>query len=333
MSRARTRKSPAPATPPRIATVECPLCAHANDAEARFCNSCGARVDLVTCAACEAINPRDSGSCYRCGASMSQRKAGETAARAAVQPPPAESLVESTAATALPSVQFAPTTAPVDPHGAVVETSKSPETPLIDEVEPGRGATVKSPEEPPADAPAIRRRWMRSVVLLVPIVGAVGFLAFPRGDLESIPPPPAPVPALPSAAAPPPQVEAPRASDAAALPATPSDASSARQDASTLPEPATAHRDAAVADETPAQVTQQSSKTQSANAPSASPRPRTAERRPRAHPSSRPPATIAAPEPAGDATSATLRDQINAGSRRAVSCTVDARALGLCPTP
>jgi hypothetical protein len=339
MSRTRTRKSPAPATPPRIATVECPLCAHANDAEARFCNRCGARVDLVTCAACEAINPRDSGSCYRCGASVSRGKDSEPVVRAAARPVAQPSLPEPTieppAAPADRSAVTAPGYEPVHPHAALLDRSRSPEIPSVDELEQASVAGLVTVEESPPEAPASRRRWMRSVVLLVPIVGAVAFLAFPRGDLESITPPPAPVPALPSAAAPPAAAETARGTTAAALPPIGSEESSARQDAPSLPETATAEREATLPESTPAQVTQRSSNAQSANVPSAPSRPRTSERRStsRAQTSSRPPASIPAPEAATDATSGTLRDQINAGSRRAVSCTVDARALGLCATP
>src|SRR5712692_6421001 len=49
--------------------MQCPRCQQENPPEARFCNSCGAGLEL-TCPACRHSNPAGSQFCNRCGASL-----------------------------------------------------------------------------------------------------------------------------------------------------------------------------------------------------------------------------------------------------------------------
>jgi class 3 adenylate cyclase/tetratricopeptide (TPR) repeat protein len=49
--------------------MQCPRCQQENPPEARFCNSCGAGLELA-CAACRHSNPAESRFCNRCGAAL-----------------------------------------------------------------------------------------------------------------------------------------------------------------------------------------------------------------------------------------------------------------------
>ncbi len=60
---------------------DCPVCAHANPAESRFCNACGAPLHLAPCPRCGAMNARDAKDCYECGAVLIERSADALAAR------------------------------------------------------------------------------------------------------------------------------------------------------------------------------------------------------------------------------------------------------------
>ena len=51
------------------AGISCPACGHTNDASARFCNSCGLRIDSV-CPSCGAANAAGSRFCGECGRDM-----------------------------------------------------------------------------------------------------------------------------------------------------------------------------------------------------------------------------------------------------------------------
>lgn len=51
------------------AGISCPACGHTNDADARFCNSCGRRIDSV-CPSCGASNAAGSRFCGACGHDM-----------------------------------------------------------------------------------------------------------------------------------------------------------------------------------------------------------------------------------------------------------------------
>src|SRR5262249_38780611 len=46
--------------------MQCPQCQHANPEEARFCNSCGAKLE-TTCPQCGQTNPPGSRFCNGCG--------------------------------------------------------------------------------------------------------------------------------------------------------------------------------------------------------------------------------------------------------------------------
>ncbi len=51
--------------------MHCPQCQHANPAEARFCNACGAKLEAV-CPACSQVNPPGSRFCNACGHNLAQ---------------------------------------------------------------------------------------------------------------------------------------------------------------------------------------------------------------------------------------------------------------------
>jgi hypothetical protein len=48
-------------------STDCPFCAHANPAGAKFCNECGSPLHLAPCSHCEAVNHVNDVQCYRCG--------------------------------------------------------------------------------------------------------------------------------------------------------------------------------------------------------------------------------------------------------------------------
>src|SRR5215475_12208335 len=62
-------QEPAPAW--RRDTMNCPQCQHANPAGARFCNACGATLEVV-CPACSQVNPPGSRFCNACGHTLAQ---------------------------------------------------------------------------------------------------------------------------------------------------------------------------------------------------------------------------------------------------------------------
>ena len=56
-----------------VATVACPACGHGNDADARFCDQCGAKMPTErTCASCGHLNDVDARFCANCGSALSQ---------------------------------------------------------------------------------------------------------------------------------------------------------------------------------------------------------------------------------------------------------------------
>ena len=48
-------------------SLSCSFCQHANPADAKFCNECGAPCHLAPCARCEAINEMHADHCHGCG--------------------------------------------------------------------------------------------------------------------------------------------------------------------------------------------------------------------------------------------------------------------------
>ena len=62
-------QEPAPAW--RKDTMHCPQCQHADPAGARFCNACGAKLEVV-CPACSQVNPPGSRFCNACGHNLAQ---------------------------------------------------------------------------------------------------------------------------------------------------------------------------------------------------------------------------------------------------------------------
>jgi class 3 adenylate cyclase len=51
--------------------MDCPQCQHANPAGARFCNACGAKLEVI-CPACGQVNPPGSRFCNACGHNLAQ---------------------------------------------------------------------------------------------------------------------------------------------------------------------------------------------------------------------------------------------------------------------
>jgi hypothetical protein len=51
--------------------MDCPQCQHANPAGARFCNVCGAQLEVI-CPACSQVNPPGSRFCNACGHTLAQ---------------------------------------------------------------------------------------------------------------------------------------------------------------------------------------------------------------------------------------------------------------------
>ena len=47
---------------------QCLFCGHANPAETKFCNDCGAPLHLTLCMQCDAFNELPATNCYKCGA-------------------------------------------------------------------------------------------------------------------------------------------------------------------------------------------------------------------------------------------------------------------------
>src|SRR5262245_3808835 len=60
--------------------MRCPYCDQNNSAEARFCNSCGARLQLA-CPSCGHINPPGSRFCNGCGAKLAEQTAAGVKSR------------------------------------------------------------------------------------------------------------------------------------------------------------------------------------------------------------------------------------------------------------
>jgi len=55
-----------------------------NPADSRFCNACGAQLNLALCPHCAAVNARAAKDCYQCGGSLTGRSADTLAARSPV---------------------------------------------------------------------------------------------------------------------------------------------------------------------------------------------------------------------------------------------------------
>ena len=53
--------------------LDCPFCAHANPAGAKFCNECGSPLHFAPCRSCDAINRVGDELCHRCGAPLTSR--------------------------------------------------------------------------------------------------------------------------------------------------------------------------------------------------------------------------------------------------------------------
>ena len=67
--------------------MRCPHCQQENSPGAKFCNNCGARLELV-CPACSHTNPLESRFCSECGQSLGHVTDTAAAARVAADTTP-----------------------------------------------------------------------------------------------------------------------------------------------------------------------------------------------------------------------------------------------------
>jgi ribosomal protein L40E len=58
-----------------MSAIECLFCDHSNRAGAKFCEECGAALNLKLCSHCEAINERNAQTCHQCGTKFLARPA------------------------------------------------------------------------------------------------------------------------------------------------------------------------------------------------------------------------------------------------------------------
>ena len=65
--------------------MRCTACEHENPSEARFCNGCGAQLEL-RCGSCDRVNPVESRFCNGCGAELGPSVATPYSARARADP-------------------------------------------------------------------------------------------------------------------------------------------------------------------------------------------------------------------------------------------------------
>lgn len=339
MARPRTRTAPTPARSTRapVASVECQVCGHQNVAEAKFCNSCGARVDFVACRACDAINARDTDLCYRCGASLSRRGGRSNGAAAALTHRAASASAperQPSAADPVPSTPAA-SDAVSAPGQTTLDIADAPRP--VEEITPAAtpaAVTAVAEEQLPqptvahtsVDAAMARSAAPRAspgTVGLWLLVGtaaiAAGLAAFyPDPGVKTNPTTLRSVPAAPAAvAAPAIQTQAPPVgpSEAEAPPKTASESAGARDSAALESPPPDASADV----HAPPVATQPTARK------SAPPANRSAKRQPVKAAAARESAAVEEPS-----SSATLREQISAGSTRRVTCTQSALALGLC---
>lgn len=59
--------------------MQCPICEHANPADARFCNACGAPLYLAPCPRCGAMNDLIATECHECGVGLAGQRTGALA--------------------------------------------------------------------------------------------------------------------------------------------------------------------------------------------------------------------------------------------------------------
>src|SRR5262245_15873583 len=59
-------------------TASCAFCNHANPPESKFCNECGADLNLTLCQACDAVNHRGMSECHKCGVPLREQSMERT---------------------------------------------------------------------------------------------------------------------------------------------------------------------------------------------------------------------------------------------------------------
>ena len=348
MARPRTGTTHARSTRAPAPPVECQVCAHQNVPEAKFCNSCGARVDFVACGACDAINARDSSVCYSCGALLSRRPNGRAKGNVAALTPravPEDAAAANTSIAAVVSeVEAAraqdtslvesqvesPVEGPVEsPEAASTVEAVSAPAPAAEE-QPGiqpSPSPLHSPTtvdramaQSPAPAGPRRRVGLWVVLGMAALVTMLAAL-YPRSDLHSNAPAFSTSQTVPAADAgvtgASMKTDAPR--DTSLIVESPSNDAPAP-----VAEPA-GSMDASSASPAPA-APPRLAESRQAHPATTSPGGRSVSKRQRA----RQPPPREAVEADQPPTSATLREQINAGSTRRVTCSQSAVALGLC---
>lgn len=145
-------ESPSRLVAPAMSRSACPICGHANPADARFCNACGAPLYLAPCPRCGAMNDRAATQCHECGTAQTNRWAGSAPMPSARSEgaPPAGAAVDRPLADA------------ADPQEALRELRRLMTPPLAEkertnrwtEGAPGRSAAPDAGAALPTNAPA-----------------------------------------------------------------------------------------------------------------------------------------------------------------------------------
>jgi Double zinc ribbon len=78
-----------------ISAMHCPFCENDNPADSRFCNACGAQLNLAPCLRCGAVNEARAETCFQCHARLSGDRVESditiTDAEGTPEPPPRSS--------------------------------------------------------------------------------------------------------------------------------------------------------------------------------------------------------------------------------------------------
>ncbi|HIQ06634.1 MAG TPA: zinc-ribbon domain-containing protein [Anaerolineae bacterium] len=146
-----------------IAMKTCPQCNATNRDEAKFCGSCGARLEVppapaeptLICPACGAQNKGDAKFCEACGAALVQAPPPPAVAEPVAEPAPAplEAPEEAPVPPAQPSAEPVPAAAPA-PTAVPAELAQCPACGYLVCYCPSCGAPMQRASDAPADQEA-----------------------------------------------------------------------------------------------------------------------------------------------------------------------------------
>ena len=74
-----------------VFALDCRFCRHDNPAGAKYCNRCGAPLELKSCEACDAVNARSATHCRKCGCTFEPQPPASSLAAPAGAPHPRHS--------------------------------------------------------------------------------------------------------------------------------------------------------------------------------------------------------------------------------------------------